>query len=66
MPVITIEFFPGRTEEIKQSIAESITDLMVNVAHTGSREGVYVIFRETPPQCWAIGGQLESLKSKKG
>ncbi len=62
MPVITIEFFPGRSEEIKQTIAEQITDLMVNIAKTGSREGVYVIFRETPPTCWAIGGRLESIK----
>ena len=32
MPVITIEFFPGRSEEIKQNIAEKITDLMLDVA----------------------------------
>jgi len=65
MPVVTIEFFPGRSEETKQVIAEQITNLMVNVAKTGSREGVYVIFRETPPNCWAIGGHLESIKSIK-
>ena len=65
MPVITIEFFPGRSEEIKQNIAGVITDLMLDVAKTGAREGVYVIFRETPPECWAIGGKLESLKIKK-
>ncbi len=65
MPVITIEFFPGRPEEVKQTIAEKITDLMLEVAKTGAREGVYVIFRETPPECWAIGGELESLKAKK-
>lgn len=62
MPVITVEFFPGRSEEVKQIIAEKITDLMLNVAKTGTREGVYVIFRETGPDCWAIGGRLESLK----
>jgi 4-oxalocrotonate tautomerase family enzyme len=65
MPVITIEFFPGRSEEIKQHIAEKITDLMLDVAKTGTRQGVYVIFRETPPECWAIGGKLESLKVNK-
>lgn len=64
MPVVTIEFFPGRSEEVKNRIAEQITDLMVNVAKTGKRENVYVIFRETCPDCWAIGGRLESSKTE--
>jgi phenylpyruvate tautomerase PptA (4-oxalocrotonate tautomerase family) len=64
MPVITIEFFPGRSETVKQQISSVITDLMVNVAKTGSPEGVYVIFRETPPECWAMNGILQSLAKK--
>jgi 4-oxalocrotonate tautomerase len=57
MPIVTIEFLPGRSTEIKQRLAQAITNAMVDIAG-GTRDHCWVLFRETSADNWAIGGDL--------
>jgi 4-oxalocrotonate tautomerase len=62
MPLVTIEFLPGRSKEKKEKLVKVITDAMVEISG-GSRENCWVIFRETPADNWAIGGHLVSSEA---
>lgn len=57
MPVITVELFEGRTKDQKAQYAKELTELTVRVLGA-PREHVWIIFRDTPKQDWAIGGTL--------
>jgi 4-oxalocrotonate tautomerase len=57
MPIVTVDFLPGRSEETKQRLAQAITNAMVDIAG-GTRDHCWVLFRETAPGNWAIGGNL--------
>ncbi|MEA2475347.1 MAG: 4-oxalocrotonate tautomerase [Thermoleophilaceae bacterium] len=58
MPIVTIEWYEGRTPEQKKEIAEKLTDLLVEVGKT-QREHVWVRFSESPKSEWAIGGEIQ-------
>ena len=58
MPVVTIEWYEGRSPEQKKEIAEKLTDLLVDVGKT-QREHVWVKFVESPKSEWAIGGEIQ-------
>ena len=55
MPIITIDWYEGRSDEVKRDLAEKLTDLMVEVGHS-RRESVWVRFVDSPKKDWAIGG----------
>ena len=55
MPVITIDWYEGRSDEVKRELAEQLTDLMVDVGQS-KRESVWIRFVDSPKKDWAIGG----------
>jgi 4-oxalocrotonate tautomerase len=65
MPLVTIEFLPGRSKEVKEKLVKAITDSMVEIGG-GTRDHCWVIFRETPADNWAIGGHLVSSEEFAG
>jgi 4-oxalocrotonate tautomerase len=58
MPIVTIEWYEGRSPEQKKEIAEKLTDLLVDVGKT-SREDVWIRFVDSPKSEWAMGGELQ-------
>jgi 4-oxalocrotonate tautomerase len=58
MPVVTIEWYEGRTPEQKREIAEKLTDLLADVGKT-SADQVWIRFVDSPKSEWAIGGELQ-------
>ncbi len=55
MPVITIDWYEGRSDDVKRELAEKVTDLMVEVGQS-RRESVWIRFVDSPKKDWAIGG----------
>ncbi len=55
MPVITIDWYEGRSDDVKRELAEKLTDLMVDVGQS-RRESVWIRFVDSPKKDWAIGG----------
>ena len=55
MPVITIDWYEGRSDDVKRELAEKLTDLMVEVGQS-ERESVWIRFVDSPKRDWAIGG----------
>jgi 4-oxalocrotonate tautomerase len=58
MPIVTIEWYEGRSADQKREIAERLTDLLADVGKT-SRDQVWVRFVDSPKGDWAIGGELQ-------
>ena len=58
MPIVTIEWYEGRSPEQKKELAEKLTDLMVDVGKT-QREHVWVRFVDSPKSEWAMGGEIQ-------
>jgi 4-oxalocrotonate tautomerase len=58
MPIITIEWYEGRSPEQKKEVAEKLTDLMVDVGKT-QREHVWIRFVDSPKSEWAMGGEIQ-------
>jgi 4-oxalocrotonate tautomerase len=58
VPIVTIEWYEGRTPEQKRELAEKLTDLLVEVGKT-EREDVWIRFVDSPRSEWAMGGELQ-------
>ena len=58
MPVVTIEWFEGRSAEQKREIAERLTDLLSDVGKM-PRDQVWIRFVDSPKSEWAIGGEIQ-------
>jgi 4-oxalocrotonate tautomerase len=58
VPIVTIEWYDGRSPEQKREIAEKLTDLLVDVGKT-QREHVWIRFVDSPKSEWAMGGELQ-------
>ena len=58
MPIITVEWYEGRSPEQKKEVAEKLTDLMVEVGKT-QREHVWIRFVDSPKSEWAMGGEVQ-------
>jgi 4-oxalocrotonate tautomerase len=58
MPVVTIEWYEGRTPEQKREIAEKLTQLLVDVGST-SADQVWIRFVDSPRSDWAMSGELQ-------
>ena len=58
MPVVTIEWYEGRSPEQKRELAEKLTDLMVDVGRT-ERDHVWIRFVDSPRSEWAMGGEIQ-------
>jgi 4-oxalocrotonate tautomerase len=58
MPIVTIEWYEGRSAEQKQELAEQLTELLVEVGKT-QREHVWIRFVDSDKGDWAIGGETQ-------
>ena len=58
MPIVTIDWYEGRTPEQKQAIAERLTDLLVDVGKA-PREHVWIRFVDSRKGDWAMDGELQ-------
>jgi 4-oxalocrotonate tautomerase len=58
MPVVTIEWYEGRSPEQKAEIAEKVTDVISEVGKT-PRDQVWIRFNESPKSEWAMGGEIQ-------
>ena len=58
MPVVTVEWFEGRSAEQKRELAERITQALNEVAGTPA-EQVWIRFVDSPRGDWAMGGELQ-------
>jgi 4-oxalocrotonate tautomerase len=58
MPVVTIEWYEGRSPDQKRELAEKLTDLLVEVGKT-DRDQVWIRFVDSPKSEWAMGGELQ-------
>ena len=58
MPVVTIEWYEGRSAEQKREIAEKVTEAISEVGKT-PREQVWIRFVDSPKSEWAIGGDIQ-------
>ena len=58
MPIVTIEWYEGRSPEQKREIAEKLTDLLVEVGKT-EPEHVWIRLVDSSKGDWAMGGELQ-------
>ncbi|CAN5534424.1 hypothetical protein BH20ACT19_BH20ACT19_02170 [soil metagenome] len=58
MPVVTIEWFEGRSADQKREIAERLTDLLAEVGEMPADQ-VWIRFVDSPKADWAIGGEIQ-------
>jgi 4-oxalocrotonate tautomerase len=58
MPIVTIEWYEGRSPEQKKELAEKLTELMVDVGKT-ERDHVWIRFVDSPKSEWAMGGEIQ-------
>ena len=58
MPVVTVEWWEGRTIEQKKKLVEGITAVMTNLGV--SPEATQIIIKDNPKHNWAIAGKLAS------
>jgi 4-oxalocrotonate tautomerase len=60
MPIVTIEWYEGRSDDQKREIAERLTDLLVEVGKT-QPDHVWVRFKDSKQSDWAMGGKLQGV-----
>jgi 4-oxalocrotonate tautomerase len=58
MPIVTIEWYEGRSAEQKKELAEKLTDLLVDVGKT-ERDHVWIRYVDSPKSDWAMGGVVQ-------
>jgi len=58
MPVVTVEWWEGRTVEQKKKLAEGITSVMVDMGIPA--EATTIIIKDNPKHNWGMGGKLAS------
>jgi 4-oxalocrotonate tautomerase len=56
MPVVTIEWYEGRSDDQKREIAEKVTQVLAEVGNTDPDQ-VWIRFVDSRRSDWAIGGQ---------
>jgi 4-oxalocrotonate tautomerase len=61
VPVVTIQFFPGRSRVMKEFLVRAVGDAVGEIAGV-TREGVNVIIDEIDRENWAIGPRLASSR----
>ena len=58
MPIVTIEWYEGRSAEQKKEIAEKVTEVLSEVGKMPA-EQVWIKFLDSPKANWAIGGEIQ-------
>ncbi len=58
MPIVTIEWYEGRSADQKRELAERLTQLIAEVGKTAP-DHVWIRFVDSPKGDWAMGGELQ-------
>jgi 4-oxalocrotonate tautomerase len=58
MPIVTIEWYEGRTPEQKAELARKLTEVLSEVGKTPP-ESVWIRFKDSERGDWSIGGELQ-------
>ena len=58
MPIVTVEWYEGRSADQKKEIASRITEAISEVGGT-SPDAIWVKFVDSPKTDWAIGGEIQ-------
>ena len=58
MPIVTIEWYEGRSAEQKAELAEKLTAVISEVGKTPP-EAVWIRFKDSEKGDWAMGGKLQ-------
>lgn len=61
MPVVTIEWYEGRSADQKREIAERLTALLSEVGEMPADQ-VWIRFVDSPKSEWAIGGEIQGAR----
>ena len=56
MPMVTVEWLEGRTQEQKAQLAEALTRAFIEIAQV-SKDQVWIVFRDVRRSDWAMGGR---------
>jgi len=62
MPMITVDWLEGRTQQQKAQLTEAVTRAFVDIAKVPT-EQVWIVFRDVKRSDWAMGGKLVAEKS---
>jgi len=62
MPIIHVELIAGRSPEMKQALAQKLTEAATHVLGVAP-EAVRVILREVEAEHWFVGGQSKAAGS---
>lgn len=65
MPYVTIKFLQGHSQQRKDEIGRRVTDAVSEVTKL-PREAVWVVFEDTNPDDWYVGGETVSSLKKSG
>lgn len=57
MPMVTVEWLEGRTQEQKIQLTQALTEAFVDIAKV-SKDQVWIVFRDVKRSDWAMGGTL--------
>ncbi|MEI7784751.1 MAG: 4-oxalocrotonate tautomerase family protein [Betaproteobacteria bacterium] len=57
MPIVRIEMLTGRSPQVKQQLAQEMTQTMARLCQCDPAH-VYVMFNEVRHEDWAVAGQL--------
>ena len=55
MPMITVEWLEGRSQQQKTQLTEALTRAFVDIAKV-PKEQVWIVFRDVKRSAWAMGG----------
>jgi len=58
VPIVTIEWYEGRSPEQKRELAGRLTQLIAEVGKT-EPDHVWIRFVDSPKGDWAMGGELQ-------
>lgn len=57
MPMVTIEWLDGRSQEQKTQLADAMTKAFVDIAKV-SKDQVWIVFKDVKRSDWSMGGKL--------
>ena len=56
MPIVTVEWLEGRTQQQKAQLADAVTQAFIEIAKV-SKDQVWIVFRDVKRSDWAMGGK---------
>ena len=59
MPNITVQWYAGRTFQLKRDLTKAITEAMVKIGKT-TADQVHIVFQDVEKSNWGNNGKLAS------